>query len=98
MANTAAPRGGRYSGLFKNDKDGTIDLYENGTKVGSFSNTATTITSTTVTQTATTAVLPQAVTIGGIAYTWPADNGDADDQLETDGSGVLSWTGATTGT
>ena len=91
MANTSTPRGSRFNGLFNNAVGGTVDLYENGVKVGSFSNTATTITSTTVTQTATTAVLPQAVTIGGIAYTFPADNGDAGEQLQTDGSGALTW-------
>jgi hypothetical protein len=37
------------------------------------------------------AVLPQDVTIGGIAYTFPADNGDAGEQLQTNGSGVLTW-------
>ena len=34
---------------------------------------------------------PAAVTIGGIAYTFPADNGDAGEQLQTDGDGVLTW-------
>ena len=38
---------------------------------------------------------PAAVTIGGIAYTFPADNGDAGEQLETDGSGTLTWEAAT---
>lgn len=38
-----------------------------------------------------TTVLPQALTIGGIAYTFPADNGDAGEQLQTDGAGVLTW-------
>ncbi len=39
----------------------------------------------------TVAVLPAAVTIGGIAYTFPPDNGDVGEQLQTDGSGVLTW-------
>lgn len=34
---------------------------------------------------------PAAVTIGGIAYTFPADNGDAGEQLQTNGSGALTW-------
>ena len=38
---------------------------------------------------------PAAVTIGGIAYVFPADNGDAGEQLETDGSGNLTWEAAT---
>jgi hypothetical protein len=38
---------------------------------------------------------PAAVTIGGIGYVFPADNGDAGEQLETDGSGNLTWEAAT---
>lgn len=84
MANTSAPRSPvRYTGWFKNDIDGTLDLYEGGVKVAAFSNTAATYTSP--------AALPQALTIGGIAYTFPADNGDAGEQLQTNGSGVLTW-------
>lgn len=33
----------------------------------------------------------QASTQGGVAYTWPATNGDPSQVLTTDGSGVLSW-------
>jgi len=35
--------------------------------------------------------LPQELTIGGIDYTFPADNGDPGEQLQTNGSGVLTW-------
>ena len=42
------------------------------------------------------------ITLGGIAYEWPADNGDAGEQLQTDGAGNLTWEAAdsvdTTGT
>ena len=31
------------------------------------------------------------LSIDGIVYNWPADNGDAGEQLQTDGAGVLSW-------
>jgi hypothetical protein len=41
--------------------------------------------------TATGVSFPAAVTIGGIAYTFPADNGDSGEQLQTNGSGVLTW-------
>jgi hypothetical protein len=34
---------------------------------------------------------PAAVTIGGIAYTFPGDNGDSGEQLQTNGSGTLTW-------
>jgi hypothetical protein len=33
MPNRTTPYGTRYSGLFNNMVDGTIDLYEHGTKV-----------------------------------------------------------------
>jgi len=35
--------------------------------------------------------------IGGIAYEFPADNGDADEFLQTDGSGNLSWAASSGG-
>ena len=31
------------------------------------------------------------LSIDGIVYNWPADNGDAGEQLQTDGAGVLTW-------
>lgn len=31
------------------------------------------------------------ISIKGIEYTFPTDNGDAGEQLQTDGSGVLTW-------
>lgn len=34
---------------------------------------------------------PAAVTIGGIAYTFPGDDGTAGEQLQSDGSGNLTW-------
>ena len=32
--------------------------------------------------------------VGGIPYEWPADNGDAGEQLQTNGSGTLTWEAA----
>jgi len=37
------------------------------------------------------------ITLGGIAYTLPTDNGDASEQLQTNGSGVLTWEAAGAG-
>ena len=45
--------------------------------------------------TATGVSFPAAVTIGGIGYVFPGDNGDAGEQLETDGAGNLTWEAAT---
>lgn len=37
------------------------------------------------------------ITLNGIPYSWPADDGDAGEQLQTDGAGVLSWEAAGVG-
>tara|TARA_Y100000310_G_scaffold335605_1_gene418048 strand:+ start:1311 stop:3905 length:2595 start_codon:yes stop_codon:yes gene_type:complete len=37
------------------------------------------------------------LTINGVAYTMPSDNGDAGEQLQTDGAGTLSWEAAGSG-
>lgn len=86
MPNTTAPRpagGLRYSGIFKDMVNGQTKVFDDG-------QLAMTVAGAGVTQGAG-AALPQAVTIGGIAYTFPADNGDAGEQLQTDGAGVLTW-------
>lgn len=31
------------------------------------------------------------ISIKGVKYTFPPDNGDAGEQLQTDGSGTLTW-------
>ena len=93
MPNLTAPKGSRYSGIFKNMVDGRIQIYDDGVLAATIANGTTTIAAGTITAmtASTTAALPQAVTIGGIAYTFPADNGDAGEQLQTDGSGGLTW-------
>ena len=74
--------GPKYSG-WKRQTDGDLELYVNGTLVATFTATGVTW--------AVTNTLPAALTIGGIAYTFPGDDGDSGEQLQTDGSGVLSW-------
>lgn len=36
-------------------------------------------------------VVPGSTTLNTIAYTWPADNGEANEDLNTSGAGVLTW-------
>lgn len=95
MPNRAAPYGGsRYSGLFKDMVNNRTALYHNGALVHYMTgNDAVFSDSVTipVMPAGTTAALPQALTIGGIAYTFPADDGDAGEQLQSNGSGVLTW-------
>lgn len=86
--------GPRYSG-WKRQADGDLELYVNGTLVATFASDGVTfavgVTTSAALTASSTTTLPQAVTIGGIAYTFPADDGDAGEQLQTNGSGVLSW-------
>lgn len=86
--------GPRYSG-WKRQADGDLELYINGTLVATFTATGVTfavgVTTSGAFTASSTTTLPQAVTIGGIDYTFPADNGDAGEQLQTNGSGVLTW-------
>lgn len=91
MPNTTAPRPtgtARYSGLFKDMVNGVTKIYDDGQLAHTFSATASQAG-------AGTATLPATVTIGGIAYNFPPDNGDAGEQLETDGAGGLTWEAAT---
>ncbi|MGP1667636.1 MAG: hypothetical protein ACTS5I_17395, partial [Rhodanobacter sp.] len=37
------------------------------------------------------------ITLNGVAYVWPANNGDAGQVLQTDGSGNLTWAAASSG-
>lgn len=95
MPNTTAPRPTgtlRYNGIFKNMVDGRIQIYDDGVLNSTLAGNDLTVADS---LSATNAILPQVVTIGGIAYTFPADNGDAGEQLETDGAGVLTWEAAT---
>lgn len=94
MPNLSAPKGTHYSGWFRDMVNNQLKMYLNGTLVATASgNDVTFADAVTVDDiTATTScVIPQAVTIGGIAYTFPADNGDSGEQLQTDGSGALTW-------
>jgi hypothetical protein len=99
MANTTAPRGARFNGWFWDAVNSQLKLYRRGTLVATaaanditFADDVTMDDLTVGDVTASGAVsLPQALTIGAIAYTFPADNGDAGEQLQTDGAGALTW-------
>lgn len=43
MPNRSTPYGSRYSGVFNNMISGTVDLYENGTKILSLNSTGLTV-------------------------------------------------------
>ena len=88
MPNRALPAGTRFTGFYNDMVNNTLQIFDDGVLAATIANGVTTIASQAA---GTTAALPQAVTIGGIAYTFPPDNGDAGEQLQTDGAGVLTW-------
>ena len=82
MPNFTTPYGSRYCGIFRDMVNGTTEIWDDSVLAATYASGTGTLVG---------AVLPQALTIGGIAYTFPADNGDAGEQLQTDGAGVLTW-------
>jgi len=84
MANTTTPRSSIYNGWFYDAVTPAQKLYNRGTLVLTLlgSGNATVANDLTITGDA---------NIAGIPYTWPADNGDSGQQLQTDGSGTLTW-------
>lgn len=89
MPNRSTPYGTRYSGLFNNMVDGTVDLYDHGTKTASFNGADLTVVGEAKSNSL--EVVTGAVSIDEIAYTFPAADGASTTQLTTNGSGVLAW-------
>lgn len=73
----------RHTGLRRNHATGKLEMYFGGTLVASYDANDFTVAQATV--------LPQTVTIGAVAYTFPAADGSSTNQLTTDGSGGLAW-------
>lgn len=96
MPNRTSPYGARYSGIFRDMVNGTTELWDDGvlcaTIAGNDATFADILAATTLTGSA--ATIAAAFTLGGIAYTAPPDDGDAGEQLQTNGSGVLTWEAA----
>lgn len=94
MPNTTAPKGSRYTGFFMDMVNNQLKVYRKGTLVETIANNDVTFADAVTVDdiTATTGcVLPAAITIGAIPYTFPGDDGDSGEQLQTNGSGVLTW-------
>lgn len=90
MANTSAPRGSRFNGLFNNGVTGSIDLYDHGTKTATFNGADLTVVGEAKSNSL--EVVTGAVSIDEIAYTFPSTAGSNTNQLTTNGSaGVLAW-------
>ena len=80
----ASQPGPRYNGLWRNPATGVVELRQGGVlALSANGNDVTVADDLTVTG--------DNLNIRGIAYTWPADNGDPGEVLQTDGSGVLTW-------
>ena len=94
MANTTTPRSSTYSGWFYDAATPAMKFYNRGTLVFTVATAGVTAAGTLATQAyAVTGdvTISGDANIAGIPYTWPANNGDAGQQLQTDGSGVLTW-------
>lgn len=72
-----------HTGLRRNHATGKLEMYFKGTLVSSLDANDFTVAQTTV--------LPAAVTINSVAYTFPATDGSNTNQLTSNGSGVLAW-------
>lgn len=83
---------------WRRQADGDLELYANGTLVGTFTATGVTwdLDHSFLGNVAGdgTVSLPQLMTIGGVDYAFPAADGSTGTQLQTNGSGVLSWAAA----
>ena len=89
--NRATPYGSRFSGWFKDDLTPASKLYYNGTLVMTVAgNDLTLADKLTVDGTS---ALTGVVTVGG-EYALPTADGSNGEQLETNGSDVVTWEGA----
>lgn len=87
MANRTSPLGGRFTGWFKDDITPALKYYLNGTLVMTASgNDLTLADALTVTGIST---LTGAPTLG--AYTLPVADGSSTNNLQDNGSGVVTW-------
>lgn len=87
MANLATPRGGRFTGWFKDDVTPGGKLYLNGTLVATVSGNDVTLADALTVDGAQT--FTGVVTIG--TYAMPTAKGTAGQQLTTNGSNVVTW-------
>ena len=95
MANTTTPRSSTYSGWFYDAVTPAQKFYNRGTLVFTVATANVTAAGTLATQAYT---ITGDMTISGDAniagvntYTWPANDGNAGQQLETNGTGTLTW-------
>ena len=95
MANTTTPRGSIFSGWFYDAVTPAMKFYNRGTLVFTVATAGVTTAGTLASAGALTvtgdATISGDANIAGIPYTWPSNDGDAGQQLQTNGSGTLSW-------
>lgn len=90
MANTTTPRSANYNGWFYDAVTPAMKFYNRGTLVMTSGASAAVTHAGAVTTTGA-HTFSSTTTLGGVAYTWPAADGTATHDLNTDGSGTLSW-------
>ena len=94
MANTTAPRSPTFSGWFYDAVTPAQKFYNRGTLVFTVATANVTAAGTLATQAYTItgdATISGDANIAGIPYTWPTDDGTSGEQLQTNGSGTLTW-------
>jgi len=93
VTNRSTPYGLRYSGVFDDQVNGQTELYDDGILAATLAGNAVSLPGA-LSVTGALVVTSAAVTLGGIPYTVPPDDGTAGEQLQTDGAGVLTWEAA----
>ena len=97
MANTTAPRGSTFNGWFYDAVTPAMKFYNRGTLVFTIATAGVTAAGTLATQALTVtgdATISGDANVAGIPYTWPSNDGNSGQQLQTNGSGTLSWAAA----
>ena len=94
MANTTTPRGSIYNGWFYDAVTPAMKYYNRGTLVFTVATAAVTAAGTVASGALTVtgdATISGDANIAGIPYTWPTNDGSSGQQLQTNGSGTLTW-------
>ena len=89
MANTTTPRSSTYSGWFNDAVTPAMKFYNRGTLVYTVT-TAAVANAGALTVTGDVTISGDA-NVAGIPYTWPTNDGSSGQQLQTNGSGTLTW-------
>jgi hypothetical protein len=91
MANTTTPRSNNFNGWFYDAVTPAMKFYNRGTLVMTVATAAVTNAGAVTTTGNHTFSSTTALGSGAVAYTWPSGDGTNTHDLNTNGSGTLSW-------